>query len=217
MNVATLQQKNKRVLTTALTVAVCMVGLCFAALPLYRRFCAVTGFNGTTRTAGALAEKAAARHVGNRIFTVRFDTNVAPGMPWRFTPEMAPVQVKVGADELVSFFAENLSDKPVTGVAVYNVTPLKVGRYFFKTQCFCFGEQTLTPHQSVHMPVSFYIDPSIVNDPNMADVHTITLSYTFFHKDSEGLEKAVKKFYTDDVPPGQPPAGGNAAGQANKS
>lgn len=213
---ADLRQKNRRLLLTALSVAAGMVALCFVSLPLYRRFCAVTGLAGTPQTISAAAANAATRKVANRVMTVRFNTDVAADMPWRFKPEQPPMQVKVGADALASFSAENPTDGAVTGVAVYNVTPLKAGRYFFKTQCFCFGEQVLQAHQKVHMPVAFYIDPSIMDDPNMADVDTITLSYTFFRKDSRGLENAVEKFYNDDV---QPAAGGAvpASGLRNKT
>jgi cytochrome c oxidase assembly protein subunit 11 len=198
---AGLRQKNKRVLLAALACVAGMFSLCFLSLPLYQRFCAVTGLAGTPRTVSESAA-AAPRKVTDRVVTVRFDTSVAPGMPWYFKPEQPPVALKVGADGFASFLAENRADEPVSGVAVYNVTPLKAGRYFDKTQCFCFSEQVLAPHQAVHMPVSFYIDPAIADDPNMDDVHTVTLSYTFFRKDSRDLETATEKFYNTDVAPG---------------
>ncbi len=177
----------------ALAVVGGMLLLSFASVPLYRLVCSVTGWEGTTQIIAKNPNLAAA----DRTIGVRFNTNVARNMPWTFKPETAPVEIKVGADGFASFLAENRSAEPVTGTAVYNVTPLKAGKYFYKTQCFCFGEQTLAPGQAVHMPVVFFVDPAIMDDPHMKDVNTITLSYTFFRKDSSELEKAVEKFYNE--------------------
>lgn len=186
-----LRCKNRKVLVVTLSCVAGMVALAFASVPLYRLVCKVTGWEGTTRV---VAENPHAPLEGRKI-TVRFDANSARDMPWHFRPETPPVELSAGADGFASFLAENGSEEAVTGTAVYNVTPLKAGKYFYKTQCFCFGEQTLAAGEKVHMPVTFFVDPAIAYDPEMRDVDTITLSYTFFRKDSEGLEKAMENFY----------------------
>jgi cytochrome c oxidase assembly protein subunit 11 len=158
-----------------------MTGLSFAAVPLYDLFCRVTGFGGTTQVADAPAGR-----VLDRRMTIRFNAAVNGDMPWQFRPERPAMEVRVGETALASYVARNLSDEPVTGTAVYNVTPQKAGLYFNKIQCFCFDEQVLQPGQSVDMPVYFFVDPAIADDPNLDDVGTITLSYTFFRAKSEG-------------------------------
>ncbi|MEZ0223809.1 MAG: cytochrome c oxidase assembly protein [Alphaproteobacteria bacterium] len=188
---ASLQEKNRKVMTVTLSVVAAMIILSFASVPLYRLTCQITGWGGTTQTAAA-SEK---RHVLDREITVRFNADTAPDLPWNFMPEQGPVTVKLGADKLVSFSAENVAGSPVAGTAVYNVTPLEAGRYFFKTQCFCFAQQSLNSHQKVHMPVVFYVDPKIVDDPDLGDLKTITLSYTFYRAESTALEQATEKFY----------------------
>lgn len=167
--------RNGRTVAVLSTVVIAMVGLSFAAVPLYRMFCEATGFNGTTQRATE-----ASTRVVDRVVEVRFNSNVSPGLPWKFGPEERAVKVKLGETRLTSFFAENLSGQDVTGVATYNVTPEKVGKYFVKTQCFCFDEQRLEARQKVDMPVYFFVDPDFATDPDMADVKVITLSYTFF-------------------------------------
>ncbi len=152
-----------------------MVGLSFAAVPLYRLFCQVTGFGGTTQVA-----EAAPAQMGERIFTVRFNADLSRGMPWRFQPKQREMTVRVGEPGLAFFVAENLAKTPITGTATFNVTPLKVGPYFSKVDCFCFEEQRLAPAERVDMGVSFFVDPAILEDRRMDDVKTITLSYTFF-------------------------------------
>ncbi len=147
------------------------------AVPLYRLFCQVTGFGGTTQRATGSAAPA---RVLDRMVRVRFDATVDPALPWRFRPMVPYVDVHVGEKTKVSFEAENLADRAITGRAVFNVTPFKAGPYFVKTQCFCFDEQTLKPHQRVEMPVIFYVDPEMANDRDADDVSEITLSYTFF-------------------------------------
>lgn len=152
-----------------------MVGLSFAAVPLYRLFCQVTGFGGTTQVAVAAPGQAT-----DVVFTVRFDANVAPGLPWRFRPAQLNVEVKPGVATLVHYVAENKSRATTHGTATYNVTPTLAGAYFTKMACFCFDEQTLASGQTADMPVSFFVDPAILDDPDLAQVRTITLSYTFF-------------------------------------
>lgn len=188
-----LQRKNVKVMLVTLGVVFGMIGLSFASVPLYRMICQVTGWGGTTQ----MVEANTSDKIYDREITVRFNTDVAQGMPWEFKPELRSVPVKVGQDGLISFVAKNLSDAPVTGTAVYNVTPLKVAKYFYKTQCFCFGEQTLQPGQMQHMPVTFFVDPSIMQDRDMDDVKTITLSYSFFRHGTQELESAIEKYYND--------------------
>jgi cytochrome c oxidase assembly protein subunit 11 len=151
------------------------VGLAFASVPLYRLFCQVTGYGGTTQVAAA-----APAEVGARKITVRFNADTHRDLPWRFVPAQREVTIAVGETALAYYRATNLAGVPVTGTATFNVTPQKAGIYFDKLACFCFEEQTLAPGATVEMPVSFFVDPAIVDDPNLADVSTITLSYTFF-------------------------------------
>jgi cytochrome c oxidase assembly protein subunit 11 len=152
-----------------------MLGLTAASVPLYRLFCAVTGYAGTTQVAEALPAEALAQTI-----KVRFNADVDPALPWSFRPEQREVEVHIGEQHLAFFHAHNRSDRPIVGQAVYNVTPFKAGPYFDKIACFCFNEQRLEPGQEVDMPVSFFVDPAILDDPNTRDLTTITLSYTFF-------------------------------------
>lgn len=153
-----------------------MVGLSFAAVPLYRMFCQVTGIAGTPKTEGVVHTGA----IGSRTVTVQFDANVNPQLPWHFRPAQRSLTVKVGEEALVHYVASNRTDRDVTGTATFNVVPEKAARYFNKLECFCFTEQRLAAGQSVDMPVLFFIDPAIADDPEAADVETVTLSYTFF-------------------------------------
>ncbi|HEY6430347.1 MAG TPA: cytochrome c oxidase assembly protein [Acetobacteraceae bacterium] len=152
-----------------------MTTLVSYSVTLYRLFCQATGALGTT---GRVAADTAAESA--RTVTVSFDTNVAPGLPWRFTPVQHQVQVHLGQETLVFFRAENLSDRDIVGHATFNVTPAKIGVYFKKIQCFCFTEERLGARQSVEMPVDFFVDPRMAQDHNATDVRNITLSYTFF-------------------------------------
>ncbi len=154
-----------------------MVGASYAAVPLYKMFCQVTGFGGATRVATAAPD-----HAIDRVVEVRFDSNVAPGLPWSFEPEVRSMQVRLGDTKLVHFRATNHADRPVTAAATYNVTPGVVGSHFGKMQCFCFTDQTLQPGESIEMPVVFFVDPDMATDIDAASVSTITLSYTFFPK-----------------------------------
>lgn len=166
---------NRRVAFVLLTMVAGMVGLSFAAVPLYRMFCQVTGYGGTTQVARAAPETA-----GERLVTVRFDSEVSPGLPWEFRPMQRSVRLHLGEQRLAYYRATNKSDRAVVGMATFNVTPQKAGLYFNKIECFCFTEQRLEPGQSVEMPVAFFVDPEIAHDPNTAEISTVTLSYTFF-------------------------------------
>jgi cytochrome c oxidase assembly protein subunit 11 len=152
-----------------------MVGASFAAVPLYRIFCQVTGYGGTTQR----AEMASAR-VTDQEINVRFDANASPGVPWSFQPNERQVRVRLGETRQISYHVRNTSDRTVTAMATFNVTPDLTGAYFNKIQCFCFNNQTLKPGESVDMPVIFFVDPAIADDVDTQDAHTITLSYTFF-------------------------------------
>jgi cytochrome c oxidase assembly protein subunit 11 len=169
-----LKRRNRRVGIVMASVAAGMVGLSFAAVPLYDLFCRVTGYNGTVQRG------LAAPGATDRTITVRFAAQTDRSLPWRFQPEQTAMTVRLGEEGLAFYSAANRAETPVTGISVYNVTPEKVGRYFHKVACFCFDEQTLTPGQRVDMPVTFWVDPRIAEDPNTRDVTTITLSYTFF-------------------------------------
>lgn len=159
-----------------------MIGLSYAAVPLYNIFCKVTGYGGTTQVAYAAPTQTLDRHV-----TVRFDANVANKMPWDFKPVETTMGVQVGETAIAFYRATNRSDKPITGTASFNVSPSKAGGYFSKIECFCFTEQTLAAGESIEMPVTFFVDPDIVGDKNLDNVETITLSYTFFEmEDSAG-------------------------------
>lgn len=157
-----------------LSVSLGMVGASFAAVPLYRIFCAATGFAGTPQRATAGAD-----HTIDSTIVVRFDANVA-GLPWSFKPEVPQVSVKLGETTLVNFVAENTGSSVVTGTATFNVQPDIVGAYFNKIQCFCFTEQTLKPGERVKMPVQFFVSPDFADDRELAGTRAITLSYTFF-------------------------------------
>lgn len=184
-----LERKNKRIALYAVLFVFVMVGLSFASVPLYRLFCQVTGFDGTPQIGAGDGP----RRVIDRDITVRFNADVARGMVWSFKPDQPLVKLKIGQDALVSFTATNPTGKPVDGTALFNVLPEAAGKYFHKVQCFCFNRQTLAPGQTAHMPVSFYIDPEIVNEPDIADIDSITLSYTYFHADSPDLDRALRK------------------------
>ena len=176
----TLAQKNGRTAMMGALIVVAMVGLAFASVPLYRLFCQVTGFAGTTQRA---ARDASPGPVGKMI-SVRFDANTASSLPWSFEPEEHVQRIAIGARDMAFYNARNLSDRPVTGTATFNVTPVQAGQYFTKIQCFCFTEQTLRPGEDIRMPVVFFVDPKILDDPDAAKISEITLSYTFYPVDS---------------------------------
>ena len=180
--------RNAKVALTALAAAVGMLGLGFASVPLYRIFCQVTGYGGTTQRVDE-AQAATVRDSG-RTLSIRFDANVERGMPWEFKPLQRTDTVSIGARDMALFWAKNDSDKVVTGTASFNVEPEQAAKYFNKIQCFCFTEQTLQPGEQVRMPVLYYVDPAILDDPDNKDVEQITLSYTF-HVTSTADAKAL--------------------------
>ncbi|MDB5724579.1 MAG: cytochrome c oxidase assembly protein [Novosphingobium sp.] len=169
--------RNRRVAMMLATFAAAMLGLGFASVPLYRLFCQATGFAGTPQR----VSEARAREVDatGDAMSIRFDANVARGLPWSFRPEQTTQEITLGGRKMAIFLARNDSDKPITGRASYNIEPEQVAKYFNKVQCFCFTEQTLQPHQEVRMPVIYYVDPKIKDDPDAKGVDQITLSYTF--------------------------------------
>ncbi|MBA3896835.1 MAG: cytochrome c oxidase assembly protein [Sphingomonadaceae bacterium] len=171
-------KRELRTAAIAAGIACTMTGVAFASVPLYRLFCQATGLNGTTQRG-----KEAPGAVDGKTLTIRFDANHAPSLPWAFKPEQPTEAVTIGAREMAFFTATNNSSHPVTGTATYNVTPVQAGAYFTKIQCFCFTQQTLAPGETARMPVIFYVDPKILNDPDARDIAEITLSYTFYPVD----------------------------------
>jgi cytochrome c oxidase assembly protein subunit 11 len=170
-----LARRIRRTAAVCAVVVAAMVGVSFAAVPLYNLFCRVTGFDGTPLT----GSRPAAR-VLDRVVKVRFDTNVAPGLDWRFAPETPQVAAKVGETQTVFFKVHNAGQAPATGIATFNVQPGQAGAFFVKIQCFCFNEQTLQGGETMEFPVVFYVDPAIADEANLNDLTSITLSYTYF-------------------------------------
>ena len=152
-----------------------MVGMSYAAVPLYNWFCRATGFNGTTQVATS-----APSAVLDRKITVRFDANVSSGLPWKFAPERTSIEVRLGEVVTMDYFIESEAKRETTGVATYNVAPLNLGAHFRKINCFCFTDQTLKPGEKREMSVVFYVDPELARDADGEDVNTITLSYSFY-------------------------------------
>ena len=167
-------QKNRAVATRMALFALAMLALAFASVPLYRVFCQVTGFGGTTMKADA-APGAVAGQIG-----VRFDANIDPALPWKFEPVQETVRIHPGARTTINYQATNYTARSTTGQAIFNVTPEIAGKYFSKIECFCFTEQTLKPGESVKMPVIFFVDPKLRDDPDTKHIDEITLSYTFY-------------------------------------
>jgi len=186
---AELSRKNRRSGMMAGLLVLAMLGLGYAAVPLYDLFCRVTGYGGTTQRVDE-AQAATVKTTG-QIMSVRFDSNVNSALPWTFKPEQAVDRVSVGARDMAIYIATNNSDQPVVGTATFNVTPVQAGKYFNKVQCFCFTEQVLKPGQMVRMPVLYYVDPAILEDPETRDIEEITLSYTFYRsKDGKAVDPA---------------------------
>jgi cytochrome c oxidase assembly protein subunit 11 len=176
---------NRRLALGLLAFVAFMVGLSFAAVPLYRVFCAATGYGGTPQRADRGSTNMAAQTID-----VRFDANTAPGLPWTFEPVEGKVTVRVGENKLAFFRVVNNSKERVTGSAVFNVSPELMGQYFTKVQCFCFTEQMLRPGEEVEIPVSFFIDPVVLTDPDAKTVTNLTLSYTFHRVKQPSAESA---------------------------
>lgn len=182
-------RRNLRTGLLAFGGAVAMLGLGYASVPLYRLFCQVTGFGGTTMIASEAEAATAAANVTGQTISIRFDGSTANDMPWTFQPTQATDTVTIGERDIATFVARNTGLEPVTGMATFNVTPEQAGKYFNKIQCFCFTEQTLVPGQEVTMPVLYFVDPAMLDDPNMKGVEQITLSYTF-HRSKAPLAAA---------------------------
>jgi cytochrome c oxidase assembly protein subunit 11 len=172
--------RNRKVAVLLVALVVGMVGLAYAAVPLYSIFCSATGYGGTTERAAANA-----KGIIDREMTVRFDSNVTAGIPWTVTPA-SPITGKIGGIQTINFVATNNADHAVTGQASFNVSPQGTGAYFDKIQCFCFTQQTLKPHETVEMPVIFFVDPDIAKDHDLDTIRDITLSYTFYASAKQG-------------------------------
>jgi cytochrome c oxidase assembly protein subunit 11 len=172
---APLNSRHRAIAAWCAVLVVAMVGASYAAVPLYRMFCEVTGFDGTPRR----AERAPDRVLGKTV-TVRFDGNVAPDLPWRFAPVETTMTVKLGENAFAYYRATNTSDRPIKATAAYNIHPEIAASYFNKIDCFCFTEQVLEPGQSAELPLNFFIDPAIVDDKDARGVTHITVSYTFY-------------------------------------
>jgi cytochrome c oxidase assembly protein subunit 11 len=175
--IETQQRQHRKVALLLSALVVGMVGMAYAAVPLYDLFCRVTGYGGTTNTADF-----APVSVIDRTMTIRFDSNINRGLAWEFKPVELSQEIKVGESGLAFYQARNLTDETLVGTATYNVTPQSAGYYFNKIDCFCFTEQVLRPGETVDMPVTYFVDPEIEDDKNLDHVTTITLSYTFYPK-----------------------------------
>lgn len=170
-----LNRSNRTVAIACVSFFVCMVGAAYASVPLYRLFCQVTGYGGTTQRVDQYSDT-----ILDKTIKVRFDANTSNGLPWDFKPVEREVSLRIGETMMVKYEAKNLFDEPTYGRASFNVAPGRAGAYFNKVECFCFTDTTLQPGEDMEMPVVFFVDPEIVNDPDLKDVKTITLSYTFF-------------------------------------
>lgn len=189
---------NQRLGAMLIGVVAAMVGAAYASVPLYQLFCQVTGYGGTTQVA-----ETAPVAVGERVFTIRFNADVDPHLPWAFQPVQREMTLRVGESGLALFRAHNRSAQATAGTATFNVTPLKAGQYFNKVQCFCFTEQRLAAGATTDMPVSFFVDPAIDEDPNLQEVKTITLSYTFFPDEQAETEQQLGRLATPEAGAGR--------------
>ena len=181
--------KNKTLTPILLAgIFVFMLGLSFAAVPLYDAFCRLTGFGGTTQIASS-----APGSTGHPNINIRFESNITDSLNWDFYSKTKTVKIPMGEEKTIYYFAKNLSDEPIVGTATFNVTPAKAGQYFMKIDCFCFVEQLLNPGESMNMPVTFFIDPDLYKDENVQEVNEITLSYTFMKSmDQSKIEEQGK-------------------------
>jgi cytochrome c oxidase assembly protein subunit 11 len=184
MTGSTSDRSPGRIAAALVAGSVAMLGLAFASVPLYRAFCAATGFGGTPQTAKAVSTKQGERHLA-----VRFDANVARDLAWRFEPEVAKIALRTGETTTVYYRVANLSDQETRGQAVYNVSPDQAGAFFVKVACFCFEEKRLGPRETAEWPVVFYLDPALEADEAMRKVEEITLSYSFYPTDKAAKSK----------------------------
>lgn len=183
-----LAKRNRRTMMSLTLVVSGMIGLSFASVPLYDLFCRVTGFGGTTQVAEEASDK-----VLDRKIRIQFDASTNSDLPWHFKPAQREVELKVGQTGLAFYTARNDSGRRTAGTAAFNVTPQKAGLYFSKIDCFCFTEQVLEPGEQVEMPVTFFVDPEIADNPNLDDVTVITLSYTFFEQELDEDDQSAQK------------------------
>lgn len=186
-----MDRSNRKVAVVCSAVFCTMVGVSFAAVPLYDMFCRVTGYGGTTQRVDQYSDV-----ILDRTIKVRFDANTAAGMPWEFKPKQREIEIRIGETAEAIYLATNLANHANAGTASFNVSPALAGAYFNKLECFCFTEQVLQPGESYEMPVQFFVDPEIINVPEMKDIQTITLSYTFHPLTKETAEvqaEAAKK------------------------
>ncbi|HEV7307397.1 cytochrome c oxidase assembly protein [Ensifer sp.] len=181
------QRSNRVVVGTCLAFVGGMVGMAYAAVPLYDMFCRVTGYNGTTQR----VEQASDVILDEKV-KVTFDANTSGGLPWEFKPVQRDIDIRIGETVQVMYKAKNLSSKPTTGQATFNVTPMQAGAYFNKVQCFCFTETTLQPGEEMEMPVVFFVDPDMVKAVETKDIKTLTLSYTFYPREPSKPVAQVK-------------------------
>ena len=181
---STTVNRNNRTAAIFAVMGLVMLGLAFASVPLYRAFCQATGYGGTTQR----AEAAPGADAAEGQISVRFDANINAKLPWTFEPEQERVRATPGQPTKIFYRATNLVARPTTGQAVFNVTPAAVGKYFSKIECFCFTEQTLKPGQTVDMPVVFFVDPKVRQDPDTRDIDEITLSYTFYPVETDATD-----------------------------
>jgi cytochrome c oxidase assembly protein subunit 11 len=185
-----LAQKNRRTGLLVLGIVLGMLALTASSVKLYELYCRMTGFGGKAVQATTVSDV-----ILNREIKVRFNTDVSSNLPWEFKADQGPLKVKLGQEAAVSYRAVNQGDQAAAGTAIYNVDPPAAGKYFHKTQCFCFDYQLIAPHETAHFPVVFYVDPALDSDPQLKDLKTITLSYRFFKAESSELEKALEDFY----------------------
>ena len=182
---ATMQRRKSITVAALAGLLVGMAGLSYAAVPLYRMFCQITGYGGTTQVATEVSDT-----VSDRVVTVRFNADTASGLPWNFRPKQRQIELRIGETALIYYIAENPTARTLVGTSTFNVTPHKVGPYFAKVECFCFTEQTLAPGESAELAVTFFVDPMMLEDPNLAEINTITLSYMFFPAKTQTLSDA---------------------------
>lgn len=181
------QRTNRIVALSCFTFFLAMIGAAYASVPLYRLFCQVTGYGGTTQRVEQMSDT-----ILDQTMKIRFDANVSNDLPWEFKPVQREISVRIGETTIVHYTAKNVSDVATSGRSTFNVSPPLAGAFFNKVQCFCFTDTTLAPGETMEMPVMFFVDPEIVNERDLKNVKTITLSYTFFPIKTENEEQGVK-------------------------